>query len=63
MDDFAPEFKVKPRTELKNAPFFLRPESLKKVPEPGKPLKGKDMERFIRKMTTEIAGILELEKK
>lgn len=62
-DDFDPEFQVQPRKELRNAPFFLKPEGLKKVPEPGKPLKGKDMERFIQKMTAEIAEILELEKK
>ena len=62
-DNFGPEFKVKPRPELRNAPLFLKPESLKKVPEPGKPLQGNDMEQFVRKMTAEIANILELEKK
>ena len=63
MNDFGPEFHVKPRPELKNAPVFLKPERLKKVPEPGKPLEGKDMEKFVQEITTEIAGILELEKK
>ena len=60
---FGPEFQIKPNPELKNAPLFLRPASLKKVPEPGKPLSGKDMDQFILKVSEEIARILELERK
>jgi threonine synthase len=48
---------------LKNAPVFLKPERLKKIPEPGKPLEGEDMEKFVQEISAEIAGILELEKK
>jgi threonine synthase len=62
-DDFGPEFDVKPRPDLKNAPVFLKPERLEKVPEPGKPLEDKDMEKFVQEIAAEIAGILELEKK
>jgi threonine synthase len=62
-NDFGPEFEVKPRSDLKNAPVFLKPDRLKKVPEPGKPLEDKDMEKFVQEITAEIAGILELEKK
>ena len=55
--------RVSPRPELRNAPVFLKPESLNKVPEPGKPLIGEEMERFVQKMTAGISNILELEKK
>lgn len=62
-DGFGPEFEVIPRTELKNAPVLVRPETIRKFPEPGRPLEGKDMEAFIARMAAEIAGILGAEKK
>lgn len=62
-DSFEPEFKVLPREDLKNLPSPVRPESLEKYPEPGKPLQGEDMDRFVDIMSSEIAKILELEKK
>ena len=62
-DSFGPEFHVTPRSELKNAPIFVKPKNLKKFPEPGKPLKGEDMRHFTNEMATEIAKILNLEKK
>jgi threonine synthase len=62
-DSFAPEFDVRPKEELKNAPIMVKPEKIRKYPEPGKPLQGEDMKVFIREMTTEIAKILGLEKK
>jgi threonine synthase len=62
-DSFEPEFNIKPRPELKNAPTWVRPKDLRKYPEPGKPLQGEDMQEFIREMTKEIAGILNLKKK
>ncbi|MFC1533750.1 threonine synthase [Thermodesulfobacteriota bacterium] len=62
-NSFEPEFDVKPRQELKNAPLLVKPEKLERYPEPGNPLKGEDMKRFIQEMTSEIAGILNLEKK
>ena len=62
-DSFEPEFNIKPRSELKNTPTWVRPKGLRKYPEPGKPLQGKDMQEFTREMTKEIAGILNLKKK
>jgi threonine synthase len=62
-DSFKPEFNIKPRPELKNMPTWVRPKGLSKYPEPGKPLHGEDMQEFTRKMTKEIAGILNLKKK
>jgi len=62
-NSFEPEFNVKPREDLKNKPFFVKPERLDKYPAPGKPLKGKEMDRFVNVMSSEIAEILGLEKK
>ncbi|MBN1832637.1 MAG: threonine synthase [Deltaproteobacteria bacterium] len=62
-DSFEPEFNIKPRPELKNAPTWIRPKDLRKYPEPGQPLQGEDMQAFVREMTKEIAGILNLKKK
>jgi len=60
---FGPEFDVRPRAELENAPLLVKPEKLKKYPEPGKSLEGEDMEQFIHEMSAEIAGILDLKKR
>ena len=57
---FAPEFNVKPRSELKNAPTLVKPKRVAKFPEPGKPLLEEDMRVFVREMTKEIAKILGL---
>jgi threonine synthase len=62
-DGFDPEFEVKPKPELKNAPVLIKPRSLKKFPQPGKPLEGEDMRLFIQETVAEIAEILGLEKK
>ena len=62
-DSFEPEFNIKPRPELKNAPIWVRPKDLAKYPEPGKPLQGKDMQEYTQVMTKEIADILNLKKK
>jgi threonine synthase len=62
-DSFGPEFDVKPRPDLKNAPILVKPENLDKFPEPGKPLQGEDMNTFVRGMAAEIAEILGLERK
>ncbi|MDZ7695983.1 MAG: threonine synthase [Deltaproteobacteria bacterium] len=61
-DRFDPEFEVKPRTDLKNMPLLVNPPGLDIYPQPGKPLKGRDMDRFLSEMTHEIADILKLEK-
>jgi len=62
-DRFDPEFGVSPREELKNAPALVKPENLRRYPEPGKPLQGEDMKLFIHETVSEIAKILGLEKK
>jgi len=62
-DTFDPVFNVTPRKELKNAPLLVRPEGVKKYPEPGRPLEGDDMANYVREMSSEIASILGLEKR
>ncbi|MGD9162771.1 MAG: threonine synthase, partial [Desulfobacteraceae bacterium] len=62
-DSFEPEFNVNPIEDLKNFPQLVKPDTLEKVPAPGNPLGGKDMEEFVNKMSAEIANILGLEKR
>ncbi|MBW2129834.1 MAG: threonine synthase [Deltaproteobacteria bacterium] len=62
-DTFPPEFGVKPRADLKNAPRLITPEGIDRYPEPGKPLEGDDMKRFVEAMAAEIASILDLEER
>jgi threonine synthase len=62
-DRFPPEFEVKPREELKNTPVSVQLKGLRKLPQPGKPLQGKDLDLFIKASAEEIARILELKKR
>lgn len=62
-DTFPPEFGVAPRQELKNAPLLIKPEKLQRYPQPGKPLQGDDMKRFIDETVAEIARILDLKRR
>ncbi|MGD9079186.1 MAG: threonine synthase [Desulfobacterales bacterium] len=60
---FPPEFNIKPEPELINAPAYIRPKDLKCVPAPGKPLNQKDLKTFIRRVSEEIAALLDLTKR
>ena len=60
---FPPEFKIKPDTALINAPIYIHPQDLKKVPAPGQPLSGKALKEFVDRTAAEIAAILGLIKK
>jgi threonine synthase len=62
-DSFDPAFDVVPRKELKNSPVLIKPEQLKRYPEPGKPLEGEDMINYVNEISSEIASILGLEKR
>jgi threonine synthase len=62
-DSFGPEFEVKPKSELRNAPLLVRPPALEKYPKPGEPLQSGDMKRFVQEMASEIAKILHLSPK
>jgi threonine synthase len=60
---FPPEFNIKPEPELINAPAYIHPKDLKRVPAPGKPLNQKDFKTFIRRVSEEIAALLDLKKR
>ena len=62
-DAFDPAFGVTPRPELRNAPALVRPAGVHRFPEPGRPLEGEDLKRFVRETALEIAGLLGLERK
>jgi threonine synthase len=62
-DSFDPVFNVIPREELKNAPVLIKPEHVKRFPEPGKPLEGDDLASYIDKISSEIASLLGLKKR
>ena len=58
--NFPADYNISAKPELINAPFYIRPDDLDKVPAPGKPLNGKDLERFVVRTVETIAGRLDL---
>ncbi|NVM24550.1 MAG: threonine synthase [Desulfobacterales bacterium] len=60
---FPPEFQVKPRKAYRNTPISVQPKGLRKLPQAGKPLQGKDLDLFIKASAAEIARILDLKKR
>jgi threonine synthase len=57
---FPKEFEITPDPDLINAPVFVHPEDLEKVPAPGKPLQGAEFEQFVKRISEEIAEALDL---
>jgi threonine synthase len=57
-----PEYAVSPKPDLINTPYYVHPKDLQKVPAPGRPLEGEDLERFVARIAAEIAAKLELKK-
>ncbi len=58
---FPPEFEIVPNPDLINTPVYIHPKGLKRIPAPGKPLKGDDFELFVKRVSEEIAKALKLE--
>ena len=56
------EYEVSPKPELINAPVLVHPADLDAVPESGKPLAGKSLDRFVSRVSDEIANRLDLKK-
>ena len=56
------DFEITPKPELINAPVYIQPKTLTKIPLPGHPLTGKDLEIFIQLISDEIASRLKLNK-
>jgi len=59
---FPPEFNISSDPDFINAPVFVLPEDLDKVPAPGKPLKGDDFKQFVKRVSEKIADKLNLKK-
>jgi threonine synthase len=57
------EFEIQPDTRLINAPIYMHPETLEKVPTPGHPLENEDLRIFVKTMADAIATELKLTKK
>ena len=57
-----PEFKISSNPALVNAPVYIHPERLAKVPAPGKPLQGDEFHQFVDQTSKEIAKRLSLKK-
>ena len=59
-DQFPPEFQVKPKAALQNAPLLVSPKDIDRLPEAGKPLEGDDFKRFVDRVAQDIALALRL---
>jgi threonine synthase len=62
-NQFTPDFKITPKPELQNRPLSLKPRSVKKFPEPGRPLQGEELRLFVQGSADEIAKTLNLQKR
>jgi threonine synthase len=60
---FPPDFEITPDPALANAPMYIHPKQLKKVPAPGQPLTGTDFELFVTTICDVIASDLNLKKR
>jgi threonine synthase len=59
---FPRAFEIHPDKALINTPLLVQPPDLKKVPAPGSPLQGADLEKFVQRVADEIADRLKLKK-
>ena len=59
---FPEDYEITSQPGLINKPISIRPENLEKIPGPGKPLTGKAFDRFITRVSDEIAARLDLKK-
>jgi threonine synthase len=57
------DFEISPDQHLINAPVYMQPDTLDKVPAPGKPLSGKDLDTFVQTVAAAIATDLNLKTK
>jgi hypothetical protein len=62
-DHFPPEYHVKPKAALKNAPALISPKGLDRLPEAGYPLEDEDLKRFVDCVADDIASALRLKKR
>ncbi len=62
-NSFTPDYEISPDEALINSPILINPQDLKNIPAPGKPLKGKEFNIFVKRVSEEIADILSLKNK
>ncbi|RPI70722.1 MAG: pyridoxal-phosphate dependent enzyme, partial [Desulfobacteraceae bacterium] len=62
-NQFTADFKITPKPELQNRPLSVRPQSVKKFPEPNQPLQGEEFRLFVQGTADEIAKTLNLQKR
>ncbi len=56
------EFKIEPNPDLINSPIYIHPKDLETVPSPGDPITGEAFDRFVRRVSEEIASLMNLKK-
>ena len=61
-DRFPQEYKISPKRELMNSPELVIPPKKTKIPKPGQPLSGNDLQIYIQTISDQIASALELNK-
>lgn len=61
-NQFPAQYKVTPRADFCNSPVYICPDDLVKIPAPGKPLYGKDVEMFVKRVSEDVAEKLDLQK-
>jgi threonine synthase len=61
-NSFPEEFEIVPDPTLMNAPVYVHPKDLPKVPAPGKPLQGAAFDYFVERISEEVAAHLGLKK-
>jgi threonine synthase len=59
---FPADYNISPRQDLINAPQYVQPADLDRVPAPGRPLEGDAWQHFVTRTAEEIAGRLNLKK-
>jgi len=59
---FPADYNICPRQDLINAPLYVQPEDLERVPAAGNPLTGEAFKRFVTRTAEEIAARLDLTK-
>jgi threonine synthase len=61
-NQFPEAFKINPKPALINKPVYMHPKDLEKVPAPGHPLNEIEMAEFVKRISKEIAKVLDLKK-
>ena len=56
-------YQIDVNPELINRPLYIHPDDLEAVPAAGKPLGKEDFDRFVSRVSSEIADVLELKKR